>query len=115
MWCGGGLLSKLKKPPWREDDHSSPPRADIKYVWSYTSVPRECFHGGYRDKFTSLLLCYLCNFTSQSGEYGRYGEEVHAGLWKENLKERYHIENIGIIVRIILKWVLSRVGRRSMY
>jgi len=37
------------------------------------------------------------------------------GLWKENLKERDHIEDIGTVVRIILKWVLNRVGKRSMY
>jgi hypothetical protein len=64
---------------------------------------------------TNSLLCYLCNFRSYRGEYGRYGEEVHTGLWRESLKEIYHIENIGIIVRIILKCVLNRVGRRSMY
>jgi hypothetical protein len=32
-----------------------------------------------------------------------------------NLKERDHIEDIGIDVRVILKWILNRVGRRSMY
>ena len=37
---------------------------------------------------TNLLLCYFCNFTSYSREYGRYGEGVHTGFWKEILKER---------------------------
>jgi len=49
------------------------------------------------------------------GEYGKYGEEVHTELWKENLEERDHVEDTGIDVRIILIWVLNTMGRRSMY
>jgi hypothetical protein len=40
---------------------------------------------------------------------------VHTGLWKEDLKERDHIKDKGIDVRIILKWDLNRVGWRSLY
>ena len=32
---------------------------------------------------------------------------MHTGLWKENLKERDYIEDIGIVDRIILKWDLN--------
>jgi len=34
--------------------------------------------------------------------------EVHKGFWWENLKERGHLEDIGIDGRIILKWVINK-------
>jgi hypothetical protein len=84
----------------------------MKYVWSYTSVNRGCFYGETRDNFTSLLFM---QFYVVEGEYGKYGEEVHTELWKENLEERDHVKDTGIDVRIILIWVLNKVGRRRMY
>jgi hypothetical protein len=39
--------------------------------------------------------------------YGGGGErrEIHTGFWWENLKERDHIEDLGLDGRMILKWV----------
>jgi hypothetical protein len=31
-------------------------------------------------------------------------------LWWENLKKGNHLEHLGILGRIILKWILNRVG-----
>jgi hypothetical protein len=33
--------------------------------------------------------------------------KIHSGFWWVNLKERDHLENLGIDERIILKWVLK--------
>jgi hypothetical protein len=38
-----------------------------------------------------------------SGTYSRYGGEVHAGFWWENIKEREHLEDTGTDGRIIPK------------
>jgi hypothetical protein len=64
---------------------------------------------------TTSLLCYLCIFYLVEGGYGKYGEDVHTELRKENLEERDHIEETGIDVRIILIRGLNKVGKRSMY
>jgi hypothetical protein len=31
--------------------------------------------------------------------------EVNTGIWWENLKEKDHLEDLGIDVRIILRWI----------
>jgi hypothetical protein len=33
--------------------------------------------------------------------------EMHAGFWWRNLKEIDHLEDLGVNVRIILKWILK--------
>jgi hypothetical protein len=33
--------------------------------------------------------------------------EVHTGFWWGNLKERDHLENLGVDGRAILKWILK--------
>jgi len=39
--------------------------------------------------------------------YSTYGGggEVHTGFGRETLKEKGHLENLGIAMRIILKWI----------
>jgi hypothetical protein len=39
--------------------------------------------------------------------YGGRGE-VHTGFWSENLRERGHLEDAGIDVEIILKWIFTQ-------
>jgi hypothetical protein len=34
--------------------------------------------------------------------------EVHKGFWWENLKEKGHLEGLGIDGRIILKWIINK-------
>ena len=34
--------------------------------------------------------------------------EVHTGLWWEDLRERDHLENVGVDGRIILKWIFKQ-------
>jgi hypothetical protein len=34
--------------------------------------------------------------------------EVHTGLWWEYLRERDHLENVGVDGRIILKWIFNQ-------
>jgi hypothetical protein len=73
----------LKKPPLREDDHSSPTRAEIKYVWSYTSLPLECFHGVYRDNFTPMLFTQF--YAVERGIWQVWGRSAYRAL-EEKLK-----------------------------
>ena len=37
--------------------------------------------------------------------------EVHRGFWWGDLRERDHMEDLGLDGRIILKWVLEEWGR----
>ena len=39
--------------------------------------------------------------------------EVHTGCWWGNLRDRDHLEDPGVDVRIILKWIF-RKGMRDM-
>jgi len=41
----------------------------------------------------------------------RMGERrgvAYTGLWRRNLKERDHIENAGVVERIILRWIFRK-------
>ena len=35
-------------------------------------------------------------------------EEMHKRCWWEGLKERYHLEDLGVYGRIILKWIFKK-------
>jgi hypothetical protein len=35
-------------------------------------------------------------------------EQVNTGFWWRGLRERDHVENLGVDVRIILKWIFKR-------
>jgi len=36
------------------------------------------------------------------------GEEVYTGIWLRNLRERDHLEETGLDVGIILRWILRK-------
>jgi hypothetical protein len=38
--------------------------------------------------------------------------EIRAAFWWENLKERDNLQDLGIVRRIILKWILKKQARR---
>jgi len=41
--------------------------------------------------------------------YSTYGAEVvNTGFWWQNLKERNHLEDLGVHERIILKWIFKK-------
>ena len=44
-----------------------------------------------------------------------HGGEDHrpAGFWWENLRKRYHFEDLGVDGRIILKWILNKLAGRA--
>jgi len=44
------------------------------------------------------------------GTYG--GEVVNTGFWWQNLKERNHLEDLGVDKRIILKWIFKKYDWR---
>jgi hypothetical protein len=35
-------------------------------------------------------------------------EEMHTAFWSENLKERDHLKELGVDVKIILEWILEK-------
>jgi hypothetical protein len=41
------------------------------------------------------------------------GEEVHAGFWWGNLRERYHLEDPDVDGKAIIKWVFRNLDRRA--
>jgi hypothetical protein len=36
--------------------------------------------------------------------------KIYTGFWWGNLKERYHLKDLCLDGRIILKWALNRIG-----
>ena len=34
---------------------------------------------------------------------------MHAGLWCEDLRERDHLKDLGVDLRITLKWILAKL------
>jgi hypothetical protein len=61
QWVLGALSLGVKRPG-READHSPPSSAEVKNVWSYTSIPEYVFMAWclvkHRDNFTFYL--YYC-------------------------------------------------------
>jgi hypothetical protein len=47
------------------------------------------------------------NKNEMGGACSTYGSEVHSCLWWGNLRERGDLEDVGIDVRIILKWIFK--------
>jgi hypothetical protein len=35
-----------------------------------------------------------------------HGIEVHSKFWRENVKEKYHLEDVSIDLKITIKWIL---------
>jgi hypothetical protein len=42
------------------------------------------------------------------GAYSTYGGEEHIRVCWENLKERDHLEDLGVDNKIILKWIFNK-------
>jgi hypothetical protein len=42
------------------------------------------------------------------GACSTYGGEVYTGVWWGYLRERYHLEDLGVVGRIILKWIFRK-------
>jgi len=50
----------------------------------------------------------------RAGHVARMGRgEVHSGFWWESVMERDHVEDPGVVARIILKWVFRKWDMRS--
>jgi len=62
-WCPPSLLFNVHPPTFpvaKQPD--SPPRAEVKNEWSYTSPPPTCRHDVDRNKVTFYSLTYVCIF-----------------------------------------------------
>jgi hypothetical protein len=51
-------------------------------------------------------------WTGHVERMGRSG--IHIGFWWESWKERDHQEDLNVGGRIILKWILDRIGRYGL-
>jgi hypothetical protein len=63
LWCPitlllNGYWRSLRgiKRPWHEADHLTPPRAEVKNEWSYTSIAFMCLQGVGRDNFVKIWV-----------------------------------------------------------
>jgi hypothetical protein len=41
------------------------------------------------------------------------GGEVNSGFWLGSLKERGHLEKLGVDVKILLRWIMKSCTRRE--
>ena len=41
-------------------------------------------------------------------------KEIPTGFWGGNVVERNHLEDLGLVVRIILKWAFQKYGGMSL-
>jgi hypothetical protein len=60
------------------------------------SLPPTCCWG---DKIEESEINRACGMGSR---------EMHTGLWQGRLKEKDHLDNIGVHRKIILKWIISK-------
>jgi hypothetical protein len=45
------------------------------------------------------------------GHAARMGdEEVNSEIWCRNLCERYQLKDLDVAMRVILKWILKKIG-----
>jgi hypothetical protein len=51
-------------------------------------------------------LCYL--FTISVTEKNK--KKMHSGFWFVNFKERDHLEDLGAVGKVILKWTICNCG-----
>jgi len=47
------------------------------------------------------------------GACGTYGGKVYTGFWWGNLRERDHLGDPGVNVRIILRWIIRKWDGRG--
>jgi hypothetical protein len=53
-------------------------------------------------------LIFIRNFYSKHFFCNKYLLELHIQLWWENLRERDHLEDVGLDGRIILEWIIKK-------
>lgn len=58
QWVSESFFAGLKRPR-RDADHSTPPSAEVKNRWNYTSIPPTCFRGVCRENLTILSFLFV--------------------------------------------------------
>jgi hypothetical protein len=48
------------------------------------------------------------------GACRKYWGEAHTRVWRQHLKERDHLEDLCVDGRIMLKWILNKLGRHEL-